>query len=140
MSIDLAADPRVLAVTWNGKGDGQLYLASGQPQDLSRIVDRNAALVVVMKVIDAPKRKVTLRMGCGYPCGADADITRLLQTAPRDEWMRFSLDLQCFTSAGLQADKVDTVFLLLTRGPMTVAVADVRIVADAKDEATVKCS
>lgn len=140
VSVDLDTDPRGLVATWNGKGDGQLYMASGEPQDLSRIAASDAALIIVMKVSRSPKRKVTLRMGCGYPCGADADITKLLKAAPRDEWIRVSFDLQCFTKEGLRPDNVDTPFLLLTRGRLAVSIADVRIVANARDKATVKCS
>ena len=140
ISVELGADSGELAATWSGKGEGQLYLASEQPQDLSALAASDGALVAVMKISQPPKRKVTLRMGCGYPCGADANITKLLRSAPRDQWIRFSFDLQCFIKEGLRPDAVDTSFLLLTRGKMGVSVADVRIVAGAKDKATVKCS
>lgn len=139
ISVDLDTDPGVLAAAWSGQGEGQLYLASGQPQDLSALAASEGALLAVMKVSQPPTRKVTLRMGCGYPCGADANITKLLRSAPRDQWVRISFDLQCFIKEGLRPDAVDTSFLLLTRGKMAVSVADVRIVPNAKDKATVKC-
>ncbi len=132
-------DDGVISATWNGKGEAQLYLNSEQSQDFSDFLATDAALVVHMKVSKVPKKPVSLRMGCGFPCSASAEVGKLLKALPADEWIRISFDLQCFVGGGLEVGHVDTPFLLITRSKLSVEIADVRIVSGAGPTATIKC-
>jgi beta-glucosidase len=130
------AAPRV---TWNGEGLGQVFLSDGAARDLRPFKGAEPALVILMKVHSRPNRSVTLRMGCGYPCAADADVTRLFRWLPMEEWAQVAIDLDCFTDMGLDLERVSTPFLLLTRGRLSVSLADVRLVPGMGDGATVAC-
>ena len=128
-----------LNATWNGKGEAQIFLAHDSPKDYTKLLEQDAALVLLMQVVSPPKRKVIIKMGCGYPCAANADISKLLKALPADEWLRVSLDLKCFADGGLNIKSVDTPFLLSTAGKMAVSIADVNIVPGAGVDATIRC-
>lgn len=125
-------------ISWRGRAEGQ-YFVAGDATDVSPLLEASAGLVVVLQIHEAPSRAVSLRMGCGYPCAANADITRLLRALPVDQWVRVSVDLQCFADNGLDAGNVDMPFMLHTRGRMEVSVGEVRIEAGAGEAATIRC-
>jgi beta-glucosidase len=133
------ADTGAVRTTWNGKGEAQLFLAYDAPQDYSEHLQQDAALVVLMQVMSPPKRKTVIKMGCGYPCMANANISKLLTALPAEQWLRVSFDLKCFADGGLNIDNVDTPLLLTTAGKMTVSIADVTIVPGVGPEATIHC-
>ena len=94
---------------------------------------------MLLQIHSAPRRQTILRMGCGYPCAANADVTDLFKALPKDQWLRVSVDLACFVDNGLDVGAVDMPFLLLTRGALDLSLADVRIVPGAAESATVRC-
>ncbi len=139
LSIRPGAEAGVKTATWSGKGEAQLYFGSPEPQDMIGLIAQDAALVALLQLHALPNRKVTLRLGCGESCSANADVGRLFKALPTDEWLRVSFDLKCFAEGGLDAKKVVTPFLLLTRGRLSLSLADVRLVPGAGPAATVKC-
>lgn len=126
-------------LSFKGRGEGQAYLSSAQPQDLTAYEDADAALVFLISVEQPPRRQAVLRMGCGYPCAGNADITKLLKALPVGEWLRLSLDMTCFVNQGLDTSHVVTPYLLMTKGRMGLQVADIRIVPGMGSQATVRC-
>lgn len=139
--IKVENDPETGAkkATWNGRGEAQFFLAGPERIDLSAAAAADAALVMLLNVADAPRRSALLRMGCGHPCMANADIGRLLKALPEDQWLRVSVDLKCFVEGGLDIEQVETPFMLFGEQKMTVSVADVRLVDGLGPEATIKC-
>lgn len=140
LSVSLNEEERAMVATWNGRGEAQFFLAHEGPRDYSGHLEGNSALVVLLKVVSPPNKKVTIRMGCGYPCAANADIKKLLKAVPKEQWIRLSFDLKCFVDGGLNIKNVDTPLLLTTKGRMALSVADVRIVAGLGGDATIRCS
>lgn len=139
VSVEEAEPPGAKRFTWIGRGDAQVYLKTPEPQDLSEYLASDAALVIQLRVDAKPRRAVTLRMGCGYPCAANADITQLLKRLPENEWLRVAIDLKCFVDLGARLERVETPFLLLTGGRLSVSIADVRLIRAAGEGATVSC-
>ena len=139
----LAVEPdpaeRAINATWNGKGEAQLFLAYNEFQDFSALLEQDAALVMLLQVTTPPKRKVVIKMGCEYPCAANADISRLLKALPLEQWLKVSIALKCFADGGLDIEHVDTPLLLLTQGKLALSVADVRIVPGLAESATIRC-
>jgi beta-glucosidase len=128
-----------LKARWNGKGEAQFFIANDGPADYSKLVEQDAALVVLMQIVTPPKKKVVIKMGCGYPCAANANITKLLKALPVEQWLRVSFDLKCFADGGLDITNVDTPLLLTTAGKMSVSMSDVSIVPGVGPEATIRC-
>ena len=58
---------------------------------------------------------------------------------PQGEWLRLSVDMQCFTTQGLDAARVDTPFLLLTQGRLELDVADIMLVQGMREKAAIRC-
>jgi len=139
LTVETDPEKGAISATWLKKGEAQLYFANTEPQDLIASVEADAALVVSIQINKPPNKQVTLRMGCGYPCAANADISKLLKALPENEWLRVSFDLRCFANGGLNVSNVDTPFLLLTSGKLSVTIADVRLVPGAGPDATIKC-
>lgn len=139
--LTVEADPETGAkhATWNGKGEAQFFLSVPDAVDLSGAVAADSALVILLNVLDPPRRSAKLRMGCGHPCMANADIGRLLKALPEEQWVRVSVDLKCFVEGGLDATNVDTPFLLFGEQKMSLAIADVRLVEGLGPDATIKC-
>jgi len=124
---------------WNGRGEGIFYFETTTPRDLREWISRGAALALDIKVQRPPTRAVTMRAHCVYPCGAEANITPALRKAPRDEWVRFSIDLSCFVKSGLDPSKVTTIPLLSTDGRLSMAISNIRLIPNAAETATVSC-
>jgi beta-glucosidase len=139
LRIENDAEEMATKATWNGKGEAQFFIAHQNPADYSGHLDQESALVVLLRVEKKPKKKVQIRMGCGYPCASSADITKLLKALPPGEWIRLSFDLKCFAEGGLNVKTVDTPMLITTRGEMSLSISDVGIVPDVGPEATIRC-
>lgn len=133
------AEEKAIRAEWNGEGEAQFFMAHKTPVDYSQHLDERSALVVILKVEKKPTKKVLIKMGCGYPCASNADITKLLKALTPQQWVRLSIDLECFASAGLNVQNVDTPFLITTRGEMSLAIADVSLVSGLGPEATINC-
>lgn len=139
LAVEPDADRQAIEARWNGKGEAQFFVAHESPIDYTEDLARSSALVVLLQVLDKPKKKVLLRMGCGYPCASNADITKLLKALPREEWIRLSFDLKCFVDGGLNAENVDTPLLITTKGKMGLLISDVRVTPGMGSEATISC-
>ncbi len=137
--VALRVQEDALRVQWSGKGEGQFYFQTSEPLDLRALAKKDAALELLIRVETMPEKAVTLRMDCQYPCASSADISKLLQALPVDEWLRLTIDLRCFSKKGLKLEKIDTPFLLLTDGPLAVSVADIGIKAGKGKNAAIAC-
>ena len=139
IAVEPDAAAGAINATWNGKGEAQLFLAYSEFQDFSGLLEQDSALVMLLQVTTPPKKRVVIKMGCEYPCAANADISKLLKALPVEQWLRVSVALKCFADGGLDIEHVDTPLLLLTRGKLALSVADVRIVPGIAESATIRC-
>lgn len=128
-----------LRASWDGKSEAQIYLQAAEPMDIRELTAADSALVLLLKVNRAPERDVALRMACGYPCQAEADVTRLFRAIPVDTWGTVSFSLSCFTNEGLQTDRMDSPFVLATAGEFSVSLRQIAILEGRSGEATVRC-
>lgn len=134
------AEEKAVRAEWNGKGEAQFFIAHGAPADYTQRLDEQSALVVILKVEKTPAKKVLIKMGCGYPCASTANITKLLKALTPQQWVRLSIDLECFASGGLDIRNVDTPFLITTRGEMSLSIADISLVSGLGPAATISCT
>ena len=139
VTVDTDAESGARRVVWSGGGDAQFYFAAPEARDFSDYANSDAALVVLLRVDTPPQKRVILRMGCGYPCAAEADIRKLLRALPAGEWVRTSFDIKCFAEQGLDASRVDTPFVLLSPGRLAISIAGVSIVPGLGPDATIRC-
>ena len=86
-----------------------------------------------------PSAPVFMRQDCLYPCGAKADVTRLMNAVPLEKWVRISIDERCFVKAGLRPSKVDTPFLIATSGKLDLDFSYVDLEPVGSSPPTVQC-
>src|SRR5690606_15614488 len=75
MAVDREVQEDARRVIWTGAGEGWLSLATRDRQVLIDYLHQGGALLVDIKVDQAPRSSVILRMGCGPSCNSDLDIT-----------------------------------------------------------------
>ncbi len=136
---DREGEGDAIRVSWNGKGEGQYFVGTGSPRDWREFLHSEAALLVEIKVERPPTKTVTMRMDCQHPCGAKAELTDFLRKVPPERWIPLSVDLKCFADAGADFSRIDTPFLLLTKGKLIVATGDIRVVPGVGSEALISC-
>jgi len=139
LRIEPNAEEKAIRADWNGRGEAQFFMTHGTPADYTQHLDEQSALAVILKVDNGPSRKVLIKMGCGYPCASNADITKLLKALAPQQWVRLSIDLECFAAGGLNVKNVDTPLLITTRGEMSLSIADISLVSGLGPEATISC-
>jgi beta-glucosidase len=128
-----------LAVAATGQGAVRARTPAEPLAGMQVLLDADAALVTVLRIKKAPTKKVLIKMGCVYPCASSADITRLLKALTPDQWVRLSFDLKCFSDGGLDVARVDTPFLMTTRGAMSLSIADISVIPGLGPDATIRC-
>jgi beta-glucosidase len=139
LRIEPNAEEKAIRADWNGRGEAQFFMTHGTSVDYTQHLDEQSALAVILKVDKRPSRKVLIKMGCGYPCASNADITKLLRALTPQQWVRLSIDLECFAAGGLNIENVDTPLLITTRGEMSLSIADISLVSGLGPEATISC-
>jgi beta-glucosidase len=139
LTAEPRAEEKAVRADWNGEGEAQFFLAHKAPADYTQHLDEQSALVVILKVEKKPTKKVLMKMGCGYPCASNADITKLLKALTPQQWVRLSIDLECFAAGGLNIKNVDTPLLITTRGEMSLSIADISLVSGLGPKATISC-
>lgn len=138
--VDHLLQEDALRAVWNGKGLAQVYLQSPGGVDWTQLMGHRQQLAFSIKVNSPPTAPTALRIDCVYPCGASADVTRLLKAVTVGQWFRVSVDLNCFVKAGLDPKKVETPFLLSTRGKLDVEFSYVALEPVASEQPTITCN
>lgn len=128
-----------IRIDWPGSGLGQVFLNSASPQDLSALRQNGGALQIDMLLESRPSKPVELRIDCGYPCGAKANLSDVMKRAPLNTWFTIGLDLACFEKAGADLKRVDTGMLIATAGTLRLGITGVRMVPNAADKAIIRC-
>lgn len=127
-------------VHWRGERPGQVYLQDNEPHDLSVFEQQEAVLSMDVNVEQAPVAAVYARMDCGYPCSGKVAIDPWLRQQAQWGWRRLSIDLRCFTRAGLDLSRVDTPFVLMTDGALTLSFNRVQLEPGQADKAELQCA
>lgn len=119
--------------SWNGKNEATLAIvgqSDAKPLDLERQANAEMVLQLQYRVDSAPKGPVRLALGCGENCRGAVDVTSLLAKTPAGQWSTARIRLDCFRKAGAKVTNVVEPFVLTTAAPLTLSIAEVRLVAD----------
>ena len=124
-------------VVWNGKGAGQVALATANRQDFLSYAQENSALIFDIKVNRAPTAQTLFRFGCGSYCASDLDFTEKLNGLAGKDWQTVTIDLACLPTAGANfgvsqppeefLTQVLQPFSLLTSGELDISFARIRL-------------
>lgn len=123
---------------WEG-GLGQVYWQADEPWDLTAMAAQDGALSIVIRIDDAPKKSVDLKMDCGYPCAGSLNMTQLFKTVPKDQWFRVSFKIACFKEAGANLAHIVAPLVVATKGAFKMSIADVRLLTNPPPESVIDC-
>ncbi|WP_460711055.1 glycoside hydrolase family 3 protein [Lysobacter terrae] len=118
---------------WKGGSEAAFAIlgnAGVEPLDLERQTNAEMVLQLQYRADSAPKGPVKLALGCGAGCQGAIDVTSLLAKASAGQWTTMRIRLDCFRKAGAKVGHVVEPFVLTTASPLTLSIAEVRLVAD----------
>jgi len=72
-------------------------------------------------------------------CRGDVDITEALNKTMVNQWVDFSVDLNCFAERGVQFDKIVVPVELRSKGVISLSVSNIHFEANAAKSANVRC-
>jgi molecular chaperone DnaK len=132
--IAAAPDGAGLRVTWKGGSPAEIYLQDvATVRDFTSYVDNGGALVFDTVVHTPPADVTTIGVHCKYPCASSVLATTLFRTMPTGQKTTVKIPLNCFTARGLNAERVDTPFLVYTGGAFDATFSAVRWETNVKD-------
>ncbi|WP_240914284.1 exo 1,3/1,4-beta-D-glucan glucohydrolase [Microbulbifer sp. SH-1] len=139
-SIDMLSQEDARALTWKGLRAGSVVLETRKPQDLSRYLEEGAALTMDIRVDQAPEAAVFAQITCEGPeCNGKLPLQNALNALPKGDWSQVSIDLQCFADAGTDFTRVSQGLSLHSEGKLAMAVANIKFVPGAGDQAQIRC-
>ncbi|MGD8346323.1 MAG: putative glycoside hydrolase [Lysobacterales bacterium] len=128
----------IVQTQWNG-GLAQVYWLQPIASDMQALTDSGAALSVVARIDQKPKKSVDLKMDCGYPCGGALNMTRLFKAVPEGQWFRMSFKLGCFEEAGANMANIFSPLVIMTKDDFGISISEVRILQNPPPESLVDC-
>lgn len=137
---ELQEDARRLEFMGEGKYLSQVYFQFDEPVNMRALEMANGALSIEMRLLKKPTDQVSLRMDCSWPCSGEIDITRILERVELDRWHKLAFPMKCFAQLGVDSSKVNTPFLLATRGGMALDISEVALVEDPDESSVMSCS
>ena len=137
-TVDYQGKADAYQAEWNG-GLGQVYWQKQEAIDLNALESKGAALSMVIRVDEKPKKSVELKMDCGYPCAGTLNMTKLFKAVPQGQWFRVSLKLSCFKEAGANLSNILAPLVVATKDDFKLSFSDVRILTDPPSESLVAC-
>jgi beta-glucosidase len=115
-------------LTWPA-GDATLRIGGGaEPMDLTREANGDLSLQISYRLDRAATGPVRLLMEGGANTGA-INATSLF-TGQTGMWRTAKILLKCYQQNGVDLTKVTAPFVVQASGPLSVAIADVRIISD----------
>lgn len=128
----------IVQAEWNG-GLAQVYWLQSIASDMEALSDAGAALSVVARIDQKPKKSVELKMDCGYPCGGALNMTRLFKAVPEGQWFRMSFKLACFEEAGANMVNIFAPLVIMTKDDFGISISEARVLQNPPPESLVDC-
>jgi beta-glucosidase len=119
--------------------------ANGFREDISAEQENKSTLIITLKRQETAKGPVLLSMNCESlsdregSCRADLDITKALNKTPKNEWVDFSVDLNCFALHGMQFDKIVVPAELRSKAALSLSISNIHFEANSAATAHVRC-
>jgi beta-glucosidase len=126
-------------ITFDGSSMASVNIFSNFPEDLRAYTDEQSVLSFAVRLESTPTEPVNLVMICESDCKGSLDITSLLINNSLNEWHKVTIDLACFKKAGTDFSKVMSPFNLSTSGEVSLSFADINLMPQSTEQATMSC-
>lgn len=137
--IDYVERDDAYQAEWGG-GLGQVYWQEFNAHDYRALAKAGGALSLVIRVDEKPKKKVELKMDCGYPCGGAVNVTNIFKAVPENQWFRMSVKVSCFADAGANLANIISPMVIATTEDFTMSFADVSLLTNPPPESVIPCN
>ena len=123
--VDRARQEDALLARWTAPARLSI---SGRQLDLTRQAASGMSLQLLLRVDAAPTTPVVAGVRCaGDGCRGVSDIRPTLARAHGRGWVTLALPLSCLAAQGARLDSVLEPLTIESDGPLTLAIADIRI-------------
>jgi beta-glucosidase len=110
-------------IVWNGRGRGTLLIAN------PRVVDWHdkgpLALVLALKVDQAPGGPAAIELKCGPGCSGKLDVTSAIAALSGRGWQTLTVPLACI--AGADLSRITAPFALTTSSAMNLTMSSIAL-------------
>jgi beta-glucosidase len=110
-------------------GDAEIAITSQNVSDLSRETNGEVLVLFTVSAI-RPPASATIGMRCAGGTNLCGSTAIALPAQPK--FVRYGMPLKCLASKGVDMTKVTAPFVLTTKGPADIALAEVRLGTDAE--------
>jgi beta-glucosidase len=142
-TIDRLVQEDAMQITYEGTHDVGVHIASKSSfrEDFRNELEQKSTLQFMIKVNTKPTDKVLLEMACEGEglCGGELDVTKNINSLPEHEWTMMSVDLACFSKAGMKMGDLVVPFYLSSKGKAEFGLAEISIEPFKADTATISC-
>jgi len=139
-TIDKQVQEDAFRLTFSGNKTAIFSFTSNFPEDLRGYVETNSSLTFSYRVDEKPSHQTLLTMQCEGDCSGSLDMNSIFEAAPIGKWQVHSIDLKCFTNAGVDMAKITTPFSIETSGTLQLSLADIAITPNDNKEAIQHCN
>jgi len=127
-------------VTWSGKGLGAVVFKNSDRTDLIKYLQASAQLSFDVRVHELNESEITARIECGAGCQASVDISGELRSRELNTWAPITIDLKCFADNGVDFNKIDVPFSLISQSASKIAFSNVSYVHDSDSQSDISCT
>ena len=138
-TMDKIVQEDARTITFDGTELAGINIFSNFPEDLRAYQEEKSVLSFNIRLEKLPSKPVTLGMICDGNCNNTLDITALLVDSNLNEWQTLTIDLKCFTQVGVDFAKVMAPFNLSTKGEVSLSFADINLIPQPIEKATLSC-
>jgi beta-glucosidase len=125
-ATDKSAQEDARLLSWQGPL-ASVGLGGAGPIDLQREANGQLSLAFDYRTSAPISTNITLTVSCGPSCRGSVPIARALATTTPAQWGHVKVPLGCFAKSGADLSRVTTPFALQATGPLTLALANIRL-------------
>lgn len=110
-------------------------------EDFRPDLAQGSALTFMVKKTDNIDEELILSMQCsaeGY-CGGGIDIKDIVNKLQPNVWETLSIDLNCFSKAGMKMEDLNVPFKLMPKGTISIGLADISVELVERESLTMSC-
>ncbi|WP_076411118.1 glycoside hydrolase family 3 N-terminal domain-containing protein [Shewanella sp. UCD-KL12] len=126
-------------VSFNGTGLGELSFVSPSSVDMKKLQGSDSALSLTLKLSHPISSPVQLSMECGDNCVGNIQLAPALTNLDVGQWQSLTVDLRCFSQAGMKFENSTSPFSISSRGKVTLEFSNISIEALSGKGADISC-
>jgi beta-glucosidase len=138
-TMDKVVQEDARTITFDGSELASVNIFSNFPEDLRAYSEADSVLSFSVRLETTPVAAINLAMSCEGDCNGSLDITSLLVDQSLNEWHKVTIDLACFKKAGTDFSKIMSPFNLSTKSKVSLSFADISLMPQSIDKATMSC-